>query len=79
MELTFIDFGLSKTEEKRVEERCVDLYVLERAWVSTHPTTGNCLAELWKTYFLKMGSQGPAVEKKLSEVRMRGRKRSMLG
>jgi len=79
LNLTFIDFGLSKTEEKKPEERSVDLYVLERAWVSTHPTTGNCLADLWGTYFGEMGEAGGLIEKKLKEVRMRGRKRSMLG
>jgi TP53 regulating kinase-like protein len=35
--LTLIDFGLGKNTES-AEERAVDLYVLERALLSTHPT-----------------------------------------
>jgi len=77
IELVLIDFGLAQTEVKRAEERAVDLYVLERAWISTHPTTANCLARLWKIYFGKINDI--TVEKKLKDVRQRGRKRSMLG
>ena len=77
IELVLIDFGLAQTEVKRAEERAVDLYVLERAWISTHPTTAKCLARLWEVYFEKIND--PSVERKLKDVRQRGRKRSMLG
>merc|ERR1712157_565588 len=77
IELILIDFGLAQTEVKRAEERAVDLYVLERAWISTHPTTAKCLARLWEVYFEKIND--PSVERKLKDVRQRGRKRSMLG
>lgn len=36
IEIAIIDFGLSSVSEK-AEEKGVDLYVLERAFVSTHP------------------------------------------
>jgi TP53 regulating kinase and related kinases len=36
-DLALIDFGLAKNTES-AEERAVDLYVLERALISTHPT-----------------------------------------
>merc|ERR1712150_297980 len=70
IDLYFIDFGLSKTNEHKSEERSVDLYVLERAWISTHPTTANCLALLWKKYFEAMGDQGVEIENKLKKVRL---------
>ncbi|KAK8402786.1 hypothetical protein O3P69_000839 [Scylla paramamosain] len=37
-EVILIDFGLSSVEE-RPEDKAVDLYVLERAILSTHPNT----------------------------------------
>jgi len=42
-ELVFIDFGLSSGNAS-IEDKAVDLYVLERAWISTHPTTASVLA-----------------------------------
>lgn len=35
-EITFIDFGLGMMKAT-VEDKAVDLYVLERAFISTHP------------------------------------------
>jgi TP53 regulating kinase-like protein len=56
----------------------VDLYVLERAFGSTHPRAECVFGELLEAYG-KSFKQGPSVLKKLEDVRMRGRKRSMLG
>jgi len=77
LNLILIDFGLSQNSS-RSEEKAVDLYVLEKAWISTHPTTSNCLAKLWESYFSKT-QNSLEIENRLSKVRLRGRKRSMLG
>jgi TP53 regulating kinase-like protein len=60
------------------EDRAVDLYVLERAFASTHPRAERLFAAVLESYrdaFKKASS----VLAKLEDVRMRGRKRSMLG
>lgn len=67
-----IDFGLSATSLS-VDDKAVDLYVLERAFLSTHPS----LTHLFQLILLAY--HDPIVLKKLSEVRMRGRKRTMVG
>jgi len=77
LKLTFIDFGLAAVTQK-AEDRAVDLYVLERAWISTHPTTACALAAIWEAYFETV-EKSEEIATKLSEVRLRGRKRSMLG
>ncbi|KAL2190668.1 kinase-like protein [Thermothelomyces heterothallicus CBS 203.75] len=72
-----IDFGLA-TQSMSDEDRAVDLYVLERAFASTHPRAEKLFAtvlEAYKETFKKASS----VLIKLEDVRMRGRKRSMLG
>ncbi|PLW27612.1 hypothetical protein PCANC_04033 [Puccinia coronata f. sp. avenae] len=86
-QVVMIDFGLS-TVTSLVEDKAVDLYVLERAFLSTHSDPSNtalthssplfeivlaayaaCLSPLdWK-----------ALHTRLANVRMRGRKRSMVG
>lgn len=75
--IVIIDFGLA-SQGTHEEDRAVDLYVLERAFLSTHPRTEKLLGEVlegYKTTF-KAAKQ---VLRKLEDVRMRGRKRSMLG
>ncbi|KAM4740242.1 EKC/KEOPS complex subunit TP53RK [Anableps anableps] len=76
-ELVFIDFGLSYISALP-EDKGVDLFVLEKAFLSTHPNTDVLFEKLLKSYTAtsKMSS---AVIKKLDEVRLRGRKRSMVG
>ena len=76
-EIVLIDFGLA-AQSVSEEDRAVDLYVLERAFGSTHPELEGGFGEVEKGY---AGSFGGArvVLKKLEEVRLRGRKRSMLG
>ena len=74
--ITVIDFGLSFVSAL-TEDKAVDLYVLERAFVSTHPNAEDLFAELLKAY--SEGKGGKSVVSKLDEVRARGRKRTMVG
>ncbi|KAF2151106.1 serine/threonine-protein kinase bud32 [Myriangium duriaei CBS 260.36] len=77
-ELVLIDFGLAALSSAD-EDRAVDLYVLERAFGSTHPELEEVFNEVvWGAYG---GSYKGAkvVLKRLEDVRMRGRKKSMLG
>lgn len=76
-EIVLIDFGLA-AQSLQDEDKAVDLYVLERAFGSTHPEAEEGFQEVLKAYG---GSYKGAkvVLKRLEDVRMRGRKRSMLG
>ena len=77
-QLVLIDFGLGY-KESLAEDKGVDLYVLERALLSTHPNTEglfSVILEHYKTSYVK-GATG--VINKLEEIRMRGRKRTMVG
>ncbi|KIP03306.1 hypothetical protein PHLGIDRAFT_77832, partial [Phlebiopsis gigantea 11061_1 CR5-6] len=76
--LVLIDFGLAYTSTL-VEDKAVDLYVLERAFASTHPDSEPLFASVLQAYEQKMGKEWRAVSKRLDEVRLRGRKRSMVG
>ena len=89
-----IDFGLAYTSAL-VEDKAVDLYVLERAFVSTHPDSEPMFFAVLEAYRKGMGKDWTAVEKRLEDgeyglllrnpslfslaVRLRGRKRSMVG
>lgn len=82
--VALIDFGLS-SYSNLVEDKAVDIYVLERALVSTHPQ----FSELYNEWLLegyhslysekKKINAWRDVERRLAAVRLRGRKRSMLG
>lgn len=76
-EILLIDFGLA-SQSQADEDRAVDLYVLERAFGSTHPRAEGLFGEVLKEYGNSYKGAS-IVLKKLEEVRMRGRKRSMLG
>ncbi|KAG5936734.1 serine/threonine-protein kinase bud32 [Claviceps pazoutovae] len=76
-EIVIIDLGLASGAVHE-EERAVDLYVLERAFGSTHPRA-ECLFEEVLDAYRGCFKQAPTVLKKLEDVRLRGRKRSMLG
>lgn len=76
-ELVIIDLGLASGSTQD-EDRAVDLYVLERAFGSTHPRAECLFPELLDAYS-KSFKQAGVVLKRLADVRMRGRKRSMLG
>lgn len=76
-EVVLIDFGLAG-QSNQDEDRAVDLYVLERAFGSTHPRTEPFFDELLQGY--REAYRGAASTlKRLEDVRMRGRKKSMIG
>ncbi len=75
--LTLIDFGLSSVSSL-VEDKGVDLYVLERAFLSTHPNTEHLFKVLLQSYSQTATNAKPVLTK-LDEVRTRGRKRTMVG
>ncbi|KAK2529331.1 EKC/KEOPS complex subunit TP53RK isoform X1 [Columba livia] len=77
LDLVLIDFGLSFISGLP-EDKGVDLYVLEKAFLSTHPDTEALFQALLKTYAAASKKSGPVI-KRLDEVRLRGRKRSMIG
>jgi len=76
-EIVIIDLGLASTSVQE-EDRAVDLYVLERAFGSTHPRA-ECIFEELLDAYRQVFKQAPGVLRKLEDVRMRGRKRSMIG
>lgn len=76
-DLVLIDFGLSYISALP-EDKGVDLYVLEKAFLSTHPNTELLFEKLLKSYAVA-SNKSSVVIKKLEEVRLRGRKRSMVG
>jgi TP53 regulating kinase-like protein len=76
-EIVLIDFGLAQ-QTVQEEDRAVDLYVLERAFGSTHPREEGMFGELLEGYRTAFkGSKGTL--RRLEDVRMRGRKKSMIG
>lgn len=76
-EIVLIDFGLA-SQAMQEEERAVDLYVLERAFGSTHPKEEGLFGKVLEAY---EGTYKGAKStlRRLEDVRMRGRKKSMLG
>lgn len=87
--IAVIDFGLASIDET-AEDKGVDLYVLERALISTHPSTEPLFEAILSSYREAYvsgsggkGNRGGAVAdevlRKLDEIRMRGRKRTMVG
>lgn len=76
-DIVLIDFGLAG-QSVQDEDRAVDLYVLERAFGSTHPRTEPFFGCLLQGYRENYKGAGPTL-KRLEDVRMRGRKRSMIG
>lgn len=80
--LCLIDFGLGFAEGTP-EDKGVDLYVLERALISTHPNTEFMFEEVMNSYKKEMKSGGKKecdeIIRKFEEIRMRGRKRTMVG
>jgi TP53 regulating kinase-like protein len=77
IEVVLIDFGLGAVSVQD-EDRAVDLYVLERAFISTHPRAESLFPAILKAYGTSFGG-ARIVLKRLEDVRMRGRKRSMVG
>ena len=90
-DIAIIDFGLSSTsvntssskKKKSVsaschEERAVDLYVLERAFITTHAGSKPLVDEILRAY-KRTCTSSDSVFQRLSQVRLRGRKRECFG
>ena len=77
-DIFLIDFGLGAVSTSE-EDMAVDLHVLERAFVSTHPTLEGLLPDLLCAYSMRLGMKAESVLGRLEGVRMRGRKQSMVG
>ncbi|VEN56360.1 unnamed protein product [Callosobruchus maculatus] len=76
--IVLIDFGLARVESN-IEDKAVDLYVLERALLSTHSVAEKLFINILDGYLANYKQGGKEVLKKLEEVRARGRKRTMVG
>ncbi|GJP37011.1 hypothetical protein CLOM_g21470 [Closterium sp. NIES-68] len=75
--LVLIDFGLS-FNSTIAEDKAVDLYVLERALISLHSSNGDIMSEVLTSY-RHHSRFWSATLNKLGQVRLRGRKRAMVG
>mmetsp|Transcript_11847 Transcript_11847/g.47805 ORF Transcript_11847/g.47805 Transcript_11847/m.47805 type:complete len:234 (-) Transcript_11847:193-894(-) len=75
--LVVIDFGLSYTTAL-AEDKAVDLYVLERAFISTH-IDSEALVKIVLESYGTASSKGTETLEKLDEVRLRGRKKLAFG
>jgi len=75
--LVMIDFGLASSQPLP-EDKAVDLYVLERAFSSTHPNSQPLVDEVIHSY-AQNSKKSKAVMQKLNQVRLRGRKRTAFG
>lgn len=76
-EVVLVDFGLA-AQSADVEDRAVDLYVLERAFGSTHPGTEKLFGEVLRAYGQSYKGARASL-KRYEDVRMRGRKKIALG
>lgn len=77
LSLVLIDFGLSQVSAL-AESRAVDLYVLERAFQSTHPGQSDLFEAILSRYY-EISARAKETRRKFEEVRLRGRKRDMAG
>ncbi|KAJ1996854.1 serine/threonine-protein kinase bud32 [Coemansia thaxteri] len=75
-QVVLIDFGLSQVSFS-AEDKAVDLYVLERAFISTHPNSERLFATVLESY--DSSDEARSILKRLEDVRQRGRKRDMSG
>jgi TP53 regulating kinase and related kinases len=76
-QLVLLDFGLSYFS-KLPEDKGVDLYVMERALISTHSDQPDLFKSILEAY--RAGSKHHVdVFRRFAEVRIRGRKRTMVG
>ncbi|OLY80015.1 TP53-regulating kinase [Smittium mucronatum] len=75
--LVLIDFGLGFSSDL-AEDKAVDLYVFERALISTTPDCDDFLDSFYKSYS-SISTKSKGVLDRLQDVRIRGRKRDMTG
>jgi tRNA A-37 threonylcarbamoyl transferase component Bud32 len=61
-----IDFGLAYTSSL-TEDKAVDLYVLERAFASTHPESESMFSRVLEGYKGKMGKEWTVIGRRLEE------------
>ncbi|XP_060807421.1 EKC/KEOPS complex subunit TP53RK [Amyelois transitella] len=78
LELVMIDFGLSFIDSS-TEDKGVDLYVLERALISTHNDCPGLFDKILEAYKKFSKNNVKEIISKFEEVRARGRKRTMVG
>eukprot|EP01087_Luapelamoeba_hula_P024813 TRINITY_DN9580_c0_g1_i2.p1 TRINITY_DN9580_c0_g1~~TRINITY_DN9580_c0_g1_i2.p1 ORF type:complete len:229 (-),score=33.18 TRINITY_DN9580_c0_g1_i2:7-669(-) len=76
--LAMIDFGLSYVGRNADEDKAVDLYVLERAFLSTHSGSQELFDSVLEWY-RQTSKKAPSVLSKLTQVRLRGRKKVAFG
>ena len=50
-----------------IEDKAVDLYVLERAFSSTHPASESLFASVLKAYEVSMGKEWKAIGRRLED------------
>lgn len=77
-DMIFIDFGLAHYGQS-TEDKGVDLYVLERALLSTHSSVPTLFEIILSSYKLHNPKGATDVIAKFEDVRARGRKRTMVG
>lgn len=77
-ELFLIDFGLGQLDPNP-EEKGVDLYVLERALLSTHKDSEKIFKLVLEAYKRSYKGGCDEVISKLDDARARGRRRTMVG
>lgn len=78
LDIVLIDFGLAHIDAS-AEDKGVDLYVLERAIISIHDNPDTIFQFILKAYENEYKKGFIEVLLKLTEVRSRGRKRTMVG
>jgi TP53 regulating kinase-like protein len=76
--LTFIDFGLGYSSAM-VEDKAVDLYVLERALVSTHAHLEPLLFDAFVAAYAALARDSRVILAKFAKVKLRGRKKIAFG
>uniref|UniRef100_A0A915CZ44 non-specific serine/threonine protein kinase n=1 Tax=Ditylenchus dipsaci TaxID=166011 RepID=A0A915CZ44_9BILA len=79
-QMVLIDFGLAQISAQP-EDKGVDLYVLQRAIKSSHADVDYVMPEVLKAYrqFANSSDKAKLVLNRLEEIRLRGRKRDMIG
>nr|XP_026499990.1 EKC/KEOPS complex subunit TP53RK [Vanessa tameamea] len=78
VEIVMIDFGLSFIDSS-TEDKGVDLYVLERALISTHNDYPDLFDKIFAAYKSFSKNNIKEIIVKYEDVRARGRKRTMVG
>ena len=76
--IVIIDLGLGSVSITD-EDKAVDLYVLERAFISTHPRSTHLFEGIIEAYRQAGGKKATTILKRLDQVKQRGRKRTMVG